>query len=248
MTPELGKIPISQIIPDPNQPRTEFDPEKMLELRNSMAEAGQQKPIEVIALEDERYQLIDGERRWRCATELRWSEITALIYSGLNARQRLTRQVLGDLLDEHHGPVDRALSLVRLNREFKMEWHEIDKLTGFTPRRRRQLVAILKLPQNILNQVADLGRQPANGRLTEKHCRAMLGLPKAQQVTLFHQIREKKLSGDAAIKIAGRLKNRKPAPPRAPAKKPGHVLALKYKTRRELIAKLEQKLIELKGR
>jgi ParB family chromosome partitioning protein len=248
MTPELGIIPLSQIVPDSNQPRTEFDQERMAELKHSMANEGLQKPIEVVFTPTEinQYTIIDGERRWRCAIELDWKDITALIYTDIDAKQRLTKQILGDLLDEHHGPIDRALSLVRLNHEFQIEWSEIDKMTGFSPRRRRQLIAILKLPKNILDKVVDLGRQPANGRLTEKHCRAMLGLPKGQQIVLFNQIREKKLTGDTALKIAQRMKNKKPASTPAPAKKSGHVLALKYKTKRELIKKLEQKLAELK--
>lgn len=247
MTPELGNISLQLIKPDLQQPRTEFDEEKMTELRNSMAEVGQKTPIEVVALEDGLYQIIKGERRWRVATELKWENILALIYRGLDAKERLIRQVLGDLNDPH-GPVDRAMSLRRFNREFGMEWSEIDKLTGFTPRRRRQILGILKLPDYILNQMFDLGRRPAAGRITEKHGRALLGLPKGQQVDLFKQIKEKKLTGDEAIKIAQRLKakNEKPAPP-VRVKKQEHVLTLRWRNKRQLIEKLEQKLAELKS-
>ncbi len=247
MPTELKEIPLQLIHPDELQPRTEFKPEKMLELKRSMQEAGLKKPLDVVSNGAGEFKLIDGERRWRAASDLGWITIPAIVYEGIDAEERLTRQVIGDVLEEAHGPVDRALSLVRLNREFKKEWAEIDKLTGLSPRRRRQITAILKLPKSILDHVVVLNKQPAGGRLTEKHCRALLTLDKDKQIELFTKIRAEKLSGDQALKAAQLLKHKKEKPVPRIRVVNEHVTTLRWKTKKELIQKLEIKLLELKG-
>ena len=63
----LSEIPLSQISPNPNQPRREFDEEALQELANSIREVGIIQPITLRQTEDGRYQIIAGERRWRAS-------------------------------------------------------------------------------------------------------------------------------------------------------------------------------------
>ena len=63
----LNEIEISQIQPNPNQPRREFDQEALQELANSISEVGIIQPITLRQVENGKYQIIAGERRWRAS-------------------------------------------------------------------------------------------------------------------------------------------------------------------------------------
>src|ERR671936_3177754 len=67
--PELRDLPLGLIRPNPDQPRTRFDPASISSLAASIADAGMVQPLIVRPLRDGRYELIAGERRWRAARE-----------------------------------------------------------------------------------------------------------------------------------------------------------------------------------
>ena len=66
---ELREVPVEMVIPNPDQPRKSFDPEKLEQLAASVAAAGVIQPLVVHELGDGRYGLIAGERRWRAARQ-----------------------------------------------------------------------------------------------------------------------------------------------------------------------------------
>ncbi|MBR7013408.1 MAG: ParB/RepB/Spo0J family partition protein, partial [Prevotella sp.] len=63
----ISEVAISQIEPNPNQPRREFDEEALKELANSIKELGIVSPITLRQVADKRFQIIAGERRWRAS-------------------------------------------------------------------------------------------------------------------------------------------------------------------------------------
>ena len=67
----LSEIDIAQIEPNPNQPRREFDPEALQELANSIRELGIIQPITLRKVNDHKFQIIAGERRWRASWKTR---------------------------------------------------------------------------------------------------------------------------------------------------------------------------------
>jgi NAD(P)-dependent dehydrogenase (short-subunit alcohol dehydrogenase family) len=79
----LSEIDISQIEPNPNQPRREFDPEALGELATSIRELGIIQPITLRKVEGSKYQIIAGERRWRASQLAGLTKIPA--YSGAKA-------------------------------------------------------------------------------------------------------------------------------------------------------------------
>ena len=76
---ELKELPTSAVTPNPNQPRRHFDEEALVELSASIAEMGVLQPILVRPLDDERYELIAGERRWRAAQRAGLATVPAIV-------------------------------------------------------------------------------------------------------------------------------------------------------------------------
>src|SRR3990167_11029019 len=74
-------IPISSIVPEANQPRQYFDPAKLEELKNSIAKHSVLVPIAVMAQDNGKYLLIDGERRYRASLALKLKDIPAIVHS-----------------------------------------------------------------------------------------------------------------------------------------------------------------------
>ncbi|NJK51324.1 ParB/RepB/Spo0J family partition protein [Candidatus Gracilibacteria bacterium] len=115
----IQKIALSQIKPNPEQPRQTFSSESLLLLARSLESDGQQQPILLFAHRDKEYFLFDGERRWRAAQLLRWKIIDAVIIpqrdsASLEKPETLRRQAL---LVNHHrenlNPLDLAEALVK---------------------------------------------------------------------------------------------------------------------------------------
>lgn len=112
------KIPISQIDPNPEQPRTIFDNTKLQELANSIRESGLQHPITVeFVTASGRYQIIDGERRWRAHQLLKADEIEVVVrpFSGESAQGNMTRLVSALVSNEQ----SETLSHVERARAYK---------------------------------------------------------------------------------------------------------------------------------
>src|SRR5699024_1391619 len=76
---EVVQLEVEKIKPNPYQPRTIFDEEKIKELAQTIRTHGMIQPIVVRKLEDDQYELIAGERRWRATQSLEWSKIPAII-------------------------------------------------------------------------------------------------------------------------------------------------------------------------
>lgn len=119
-------IPVSQILVNPEQPRSFFDEAEMQALQDSMAAEGLLNPIAVEAMAtpgDERwYMLLDGERRWRAARALGWIDIEANVRSATYGDARkLTLALVGNLQRSDMGVVDVARAYARLSETMTSE-------------------------------------------------------------------------------------------------------------------------------
>ena len=117
-------IPLNKIVPDENQPRKLFDPELLKSLKASVERYGVMNPVTVEKI-GEKYLLVDGERRFRVATELKLGEIPTVIQPTQNAVDRLVRQFH---LQEQHAewtPTEKAVTVSTLARELKIPLKEV---------------------------------------------------------------------------------------------------------------------------
>jgi ParB/RepB/Spo0J family partition protein len=145
------KIPVDQIVPNPEQPRKVFDPDKLKELAQSIKEVGVIQPITVEAAE-EVYILHDGERRWRAAQLAGLTEIPAEIVDGDVAgsqRERLTRALVANVQREDLTPLEVARAYSRLRDELGLTDQEIADRVGKSRSAVANARRLLALPEEV---------------------------------------------------------------------------------------------------
>lgn len=150
-------IPVGFIQPDPAQPRTgEPDTEGLERLANSLATHGQIQPI-CVRRGDEpyRYVIVSGERRWRAAVSAGLSTVTAVILGGkLTDTQRLELQVVENLLREDLTPIDQARAFRALMDAHGWSGRELARTLNVRDTTVSRALALLELPQSVVDEVA----------------------------------------------------------------------------------------------
>ena len=150
-----AEIEVDRITADPNQPRTEFDPDAIDRLAESLKSHGQLQPISVRWSEDMgRYLIVTGERRWRAAVQAGRPTISAVILDGQHTdAQILEMQLVENCLREDLRPVEQARAfqtLMECNGWSAARLAEVLHLTGATVSR---ALALLELPYTVQEQV-----------------------------------------------------------------------------------------------
>lgn len=164
----FAEIPIDRVSPNPRQPRTEFDQDALAELVESIREVGLLQPIVVRPLENDEFELVMGERRWRASQQAGRDSIPAIV------RRTEDHDLLRDaLLENLHraqlNPLEEANAYQQLLEDFDCTHEE---LSARIKRSRPQIsntIRLLKLP-------ASVQRRVAAGVLSAGHARALLGL------------------------------------------------------------------------
>ena len=164
----LNHIPINSIAPNPRQPRTVFDEEKMSELITSIKEVGVLQPPVVRSIGDGRYELIMGERRLRAAKAAGLSEIPVII------RQTPDDQLLREaLLENIHrselNALEEGAAYEQLLNDFNYTHDELAQKIGRSRPHISNTLRLLQLPPSVQRRVAA-------GVLSAGHARALLAL------------------------------------------------------------------------
>jgi ParB family transcriptional regulator, chromosome partitioning protein len=206
-TQRSGSIPISQIEPNPLQPRTSFDPGRLLELANSIQANGVIQPV-IVRRKAGHYELIAGERRLRAAKLAGLTEVPAVIQD--YADERLLEVALVENIQrEDLNPLETAQALDRLVREMHLSHEEIATRTGKDRTTVTNMIRLLRLP-------ADVQLLVAERRISMGHARAILGLPTPELQT---QLAEKTAAQGYSVRQVERLV-KKISEPREPSEKP----------------------------
>ncbi|MGC4788495.1 ParB/RepB/Spo0J family partition protein [Micromonospora sp. DT178] len=171
----FAEIPVDAIVPNPKQPRQVFDEDALEELKTSIQEVGFLQPIVVRQLDEEKYELVMGERRWRAAQAVGRESIPAIV------RDTRDDAMLRDaLLENIHranlNPLEEAAAYQQLLDEFGATHEELARRIG---RSRPQISNTIRL----LNLPAPVQKRVAAGVLSAGHARALLSLdePEAQE-------------------------------------------------------------------
>jgi len=164
---ELQRIPLSRVRPNPFQPRREFDPVELQELEASLKTSGLIQPISVRRHGDA-FELIAGERRVRAATNLGWTEISAMVRD-FDDRTMLVLALVENLQRTNLNPLEEARGYRRLIDEFHLTHQQVAEAVGKDRTTVTNLLRILGLPDSVQRMVED-------GRLSTGHARALLGL------------------------------------------------------------------------
>ncbi len=204
-------LPLSQIRANPEQPRVQFDEGALRELQNSLERDGQLQPIVVRPLADSsgkaRYQIIMGERRFRAAQAANWTHLRAMVREADDA-DTLRLALIENIQRVDLNAVDKGAALKRLKTlNPGLAWRALGELLGLSEQSVHNMVALLKLPENLQAEIR-------SGALSEKHGRALRQLNGKAQDELAAQIHSGNLTGDQALARARQLKNVKNATPK----------------------------------
>src|SRR4029434_8051122 len=177
---ELLQLPISQVHPNPYQPRQHFDTERLQELASSLKVQGLLQPI-VVRRQLHGFELIAGERRWRAAQLAGLETIPALVKRASN-EEVLGLALLENLQREDLNPLEEARAYQRLQTEFQLRQEDVARYVGKDRSSIANALRLLKLPQLLQEDLEA-------GRLTMGHARALLALEsEEEQLRLRDQI------------------------------------------------------------
>lgn len=165
----LRRIALSDIKPNPLQPRKEFAPQELTELQQSLSTHGMLQPVTVRTSQAGRgYELIAGERRFRAAAALGWKDIPALV-KDVDDSTLLALALIENLQRADLNPIEEAEGYKRLIADFGMSQVQVAELVGKNRSTVANLLRLLDLPQPVREMVQ-------SGQLTAGHVRALLAL------------------------------------------------------------------------
>ena len=162
-----SSLPIGLIQPNPAQPRTIFEPDKLEELAQSIRANGIIQPLIVRKLGD-RYELVAGERRLRAA-KLAMLEKVPVVVQDLAEDRLLEVALIENIQREDLNAIELAIAFDRLNRELGLSHEEIGRRTGKDRSSIANTIRLLKLPQPVQQLLSE-------NRLSMGQARAILGL------------------------------------------------------------------------
>ncbi len=165
----LQHLRLSEIRPNPYQPRKEFKLEELSDLQASLRASGLLQPITVRpAPSGTGFELIAGERRFRAATSLGWTEIPAIVRS-IDDKTLLTLALIENLQRSDLNPLEEAEGYKRLVDEFALSHAQVGDVVGKDRSTVANLLRLLQLPAAVRRLLGD-------GAISLGHARAILGL------------------------------------------------------------------------
>ncbi len=168
------------------QPRRGMDPEALEDLASSIRAQGVIQPIVVRHLDNERYEIVAGERRWRAAQMAGLKEIPALVRD-IPDEAAVAIALIENIQRESLNPIEESIALQRLMDEFSMTHQQVAEAVGKSRASVTNLLRLLTLTDKVKTMVE-------HGDLEMGHARALLTLPEALQIEAAETIVAKGLT------------------------------------------------------
>ncbi len=212
----IAVLPISDIEPNKNQPRKDFDKEKLETLSASIKEHGVVSPILVTPTKNGTYRIVAGERRWRASKLAGLHEIPCIVRD-FEEKEVAELALVENLQRENLNPIEEAEGYLRLSEVFSLTQEEISKRVG----KSRSAVANALRLNNLCDAVKEMLKED---KLTSGHARAIITLDEKTQIAIAEQIIERDLNVRQAEALAANAGKDK----KAPQKKSENPLTQKY--------------------
>jgi ParB family transcriptional regulator, chromosome partitioning protein len=164
--PELRELEVTQIEPNPDQPRVKFDAAALDALAGSIGSVGLLQPLIVRPLDDGRYELVAGERRWRAAQKAGIDRVPAVVRTSPED-ERLQAALIENMVREDLNPVEEARACAALVDDLGISKEELARWVGRSRAAISNLIRLLDLPDPVLTLLE-------RGDLSEGHGRAIL--------------------------------------------------------------------------
>jgi ParB family transcriptional regulator, chromosome partitioning protein len=207
----IKMVAIADITPNPRQPRTVMDDEKLAELASSIAQHGLIQPL-IVTEENGRYTLIAGERRWRASKQAGHTEVPVIVKEA-TPQAMLELALIENIQRADLNVLEEALAYQQLMDDFGLTQADTAERVGKARSTIANLVRILELPQPVQQAILD-------GQVSGRHARELLRLPTAeQQIMAANQIVKLGLSArQTVVLVDNLLAEKKPQPKRKAAK------------------------------
>ena len=163
----LKNLKITEVEPNREQPRKNFDQEALEELADSIKEYGLIQPI-VVSKKEGYYSIIAGERRWRAPKIAGLSEIPAIIRDD-DEKVNSEISLIENMQREDLNPYEKAVGIKTLMDKYDMTQEEIGKKIGKSRSTIANTIRILNLEPRVLEMAKE-------GKITEGHCKALLAI------------------------------------------------------------------------
>ncbi len=196
----INEVPIEQIEANPNQPRREFDQIALEELANSIKQLGLVQPITLRQLDERKFQIIAGERRWRASQLAGLTAIPAYIRT-IKDENVMELALVENIQREDLNAIEIALAYEHLQEKSGMTQERVAERVGKSRAAVANYLRLLKLPAQV--QMALQKKEIDMG-----HARALLSLNSpSQQIKLFHEIQKNAFSVRKVEELCQQLNN-----------------------------------------
>lgn len=183
----INDIPVEQITPNPDQPRTTFDEEALKELATSIREIGIIQPLTLRKISEDNYQIISGERRYRAAKQAGLASVPAYIRDA-NDTELTEMALIENIQREDLNAIEIALTLRKLIDQYNLTQERLSERIGKKRTTIANFLRLLKLPAEIQLGLRDKA-------LDMGHARALLSVDDpAMQLKFYNETLKKGLS------------------------------------------------------
>ena len=180
----INEVPLFKIMANPNQPRREFDADALQELAESIRQIGIIQPITLRLMDDGKYQIIAGERRWRASQMAGLSSIPAYVRTA-DDENMMQMALVENIQREDLNAIEIALAYQHLIEQYGLTQDKLSEKVGKNRATIANYLRLLKLPAQV--QMALQNKEVDQG-----HARALLGLDQPSlQLKLYNEIKEK---------------------------------------------------------
>ena len=179
-------LKITEVEPSREQPRKNFNEDALLELADSIKQFGIIQPL-IVQKQDDYYEIIAGERRWRAAKLAGLKEVPVII-KNYTEQERVEIALIENIQREDLNPIEEALAFRRLLTEFELKQDELAERVSKSRTAVTNSMRLLKLDERVQQMVVD-------EKISTGHARALLAVEdKEQQYILANKIFDEKLS------------------------------------------------------
>ena len=194
----VQKLKVSEIEPNRDQPRRIFEEDSLNELADSIKRYGVIQPI-IVSKKENFYQIVAGERRWRATKKAGLTEIPAIVRED-NEQKNREIALIENIQREDLNPIEKARGIKLLMEQYNLTQAQVAEVIG---KGRSTVTNTLRI-LNLDPRVIDLALQ---GKLTEGHCKALLGFdnPDKQYDMALYMIE----SGDSVREAEKKTKSRR---------------------------------------
>lgn len=188
VTSNYFELALTEIVPNDNQPRKIFDEGLLQELAESIKLKGVIQPIIVTKLENGKYMIIEGERRWRASGLAGKKTIPVVLRKTDTAKERLELALITNAQREDLNPVELANAYKKLMDEHNYKHEDLGVIVGKSRSAVTNRLRLLNLPKTVLALIE-------SKEISEGHARALLSLTdESKIISIAYAVKEKNLS------------------------------------------------------